>query len=295
MPENYDANEFAAALSESQGEAPKEEPAAAIAPDPDVDMSDEASWNDGAPLEEAAQPDQGAGESDQGAQQEPEEIPTLSDVPAEYAEDVSQNPVLSQLQSAQPQPEQKQPKQQSAIPEQYLKLLGVQSDEEAANIMTEYAVQRLKLQGVPEAAAREIIALRTQVNGSPSAPDQGEGGQQNAQPQPEQDNRRINRMAKQIDYIKQTTGIDMLKVIGENPELLKGVSAYNSGEANGFDIMGAYHRYAAEYNKARKKVPPTALSGGGAKSGGRIDPSRLSDAQMDEIERRVMAGERIVL
>lgn len=193
------------------------------------------------------------------------------------------------------------------MPAEALALLGVDDADAALERLETIAIDDLVRQGVPEVAAREIVSLRKRVGGGRNAHDkpperadapiphelseQPAEQEQPAQQQPISP--AIHRLARQIEYIRQRTGVDMLDELRASPELMAGVAAYSQGRG-GMDIMGAYERLRAQRTAVRPRVPATQTAGSGQLGGGRIDVSRLTDAQMDDIDRRVRAGERVI-
>lgn len=205
------------------------------------------------------------------------------------------------------------PDARAGLPDEVLALLGVSDAKAALEQIERIAVEQLTGQGVPEAAAREIVELRRRLgvlNGrardesapagtdgvtqavrpasaAPAGAGAGQSGAPDAPASPV-----MEHMARQIEYIRARTGVDMLEELRRAPELMAGVAAYSQGKG-GMDIMGAYERVRVSRAAHRPRVPVTQTAGGGQLGGGHIDVSRLTDAQMDEIDRRVRAGEVI--
>jgi hypothetical protein len=192
------------------------------------------------------------------------------------------------------------------MPVEVLALLGAQDQAQAMQMLEDMAVTKLVESGVPDAAAREIVALRKQVSaGYPrdapartqaapaaqaaaaqAAPAESAQGAQDQAASPT-----VERMARQIDYIRERTGVDMLEELRRNPDMLGAVAAYADGRG-GMDIMGAYDALRAKRASGRARVPKSIGSDGGGASGA-VNVGSLTDAQMDDIDRRVRAGERI--
>lgn len=250
----------------------------------------------GAPEQAAEQPTS----APTSASEQPEELPELEPMPGEPAADVLPAPAV-----------------RTAMPPEALALLGAKDEAGAMAMLEDIAVKRLTDDGVPEAAAREIISLRRQLGVGrardeppertatpqpvPAAPEQPASAHQPAQATPQAqpatppaNSPAMERMAQQIEYIRARTGVDMLSELRANPELLRGVAQYSQGQG-GMDIMGAYDRLRTMRAAARPHVPVTHTAGGGQLGGGHIDINRLTDEQIDEIDRRVRAGERVIL
>ena len=187
------------------------------------------------------------------------------------------------------------------MPVEALALLGAQDQAQAMQMLEDIAVAKLVESGVPDAAAREIVALRKQVSaGYPrdapartqaapaaqAAPAEPAQGAQDQAASPT-----VERMARQIDYIRERTGVDMLEELRRNPDMLGAVAAYADGRG-GMDIMGAYDALRAKRASGRARVPKSIGSDGGGASGA-VNVGSLTDAQMEDIDRRVRAGERI--
>ena len=104
---------------------------------------------------------------------------------------------------------------------------------------------------------------------------------------------RVQALSRQAEFIKAATGVDMIALLKAQPELLDGVGRHVSSAAGGFDLIGAYERYRRGLPRERAPLPEAGAYG--AAGGGRVDVSRLSDDEIDDIDRRARQGERIVL
>ena len=107
---------------------------------------------------------------------------------------------------------------------------------------------------------------------------------------------RIRDMARQVQYIRERTGVDMLEVLKADGEIMQGVSDFNEGRG-GFDMMGAYNAYRGKVNaaKSRARVPATSGMAGGQTGSGRTRVEDMTDADIEKIEERVRRGERVIL
>jgi len=289
MNENYSEQEYQEALTESTANTePEKAVNDTIAPDPEIDMSDVEGWD--GDQENGGNEQQQEQQNDTASENEGE-IPELTNIPAEI------NTAQETIQTLQNQQPQQQPQPKTAIiPESIQKFLGVKSEADALNIIREYKIQEYKLKGANDFIANKLVDDEMRQFGiSAETPEPAPQPQQIQTAEPDEAQKRINRMAEQINYIKQQTGIDMMKVLNENTELMEGINQYHKTGNAGFDIIGAYNRYRTKMTQHRKKIPPTSQTGGGSHGGGRIDVNRLTDAQMEDIERRVAAGERIIL
>ena len=197
------------------------------------------------------------------------------------------------------------------IPAAVLGLLGVSTQREAMERLTDIAVSRLVDDGAPESVARELVELRMRVGGAAGAfrardePEKtGDAGTAagvkdagNAESaQGEDVSPRIRDMARQAQYIRERTGVDMLEVLKADSEIMQGVSDFNEGRG-GFDMMGAYNAYRGKVNaaKSRARVPATSGMAGGQTGSGRTRVEDMTDADIEKIEERVRRGERVVL
>ena len=197
------------------------------------------------------------------------------------------------------------------IPEAVLGLLGVSTQREAMERLTDIAVSRLVDDGAPESVARELVELRMRVGGASGAfrardepekvgdagaaagvKDAGNAGSA----QGEDVSPRIRDMARQVQYIRERTGVDMLEVLKADGEIMQGVSDFNAGRG-GFDMMGAYNAYRGKANaaKSRARVPATSGMAGGQTGSGRTRVEDMTDADIEKIEERVRRGERVIL
>ena len=197
------------------------------------------------------------------------------------------------------------------IPAAVLGLLGVSTQREAMERLTDIAVSRLVGDGAPESAARELVELRMRVGGAAGAfrardepekvgdagaaagvKDAGNAGSA----QGEDVSPRIRDMARQVQYIRERTGVDMLEVLKADGEIMQGVSDFNAGRG-GFDMMGAYNAYRGKVNaaKSRARVPATSGMAGGQTGSGRTRVEDMTDADIEKIEERVRRGERVIL
>lgn len=184
------------------------------------------------------------------------------------------------------------------IPAAVLGLLGVSTQREAMERLTDIAVSRLVDDGAPESVARELVELRMRVGGAVGAfrardePAAGaSSGAAEADVSP-----RIREMAMQVQYIRERTGVDMLEVLKADGEIMQGVSDFNEGRG-GFDMMGAYNAYRGKVNaaKSRARVPATSGMAGGQTGSGRTRVEDMTDADIEKIEERVRRGERVIL
>ena len=198
------------------------------------------------------------------------------------------------------------------IPAAVLGLLGVSTQQEAMEKLTDIAVSRLVDDGAPESVARELVELRMRVGGAAGAfrardePEKAAGdtgaaaGVKDAgnaeSAQGEDVSPRIRDMARQAQYIRERTGVDMLEVLKADSEIMQGVSDFNAGRG-GFDMMGAYNAYRGKVNaaKSRARVPATSGMAGGQTGSGRTRVEDMTDADIEKIEERVRRGERVVL
>ena len=197
------------------------------------------------------------------------------------------------------------------IPAAVLGLLGVSTQREAMERLTDIAVSRLVDDGAPESVARELVELRMRVGGAAGASrardepekvgdagatagvkDAGNAGSA----QGEDVSPRIRDMARQVQYIRERTGVDMLEVLKADGEIMQGVSDFNEGHG-GFDMMGAYNAYRGKANaaKSRARVPATSGMAGGQTGSGRTRVEDMTDADIEKIEERVRRGERVIL
>ena len=197
------------------------------------------------------------------------------------------------------------------IPAAVLGLLGVSTQREAMERLTDIAVSRLVDDGAPESVARELVELRLRVGGAAGAfrardepekvgdagaaagvKDAGNAGSA----QGEDVSPRIRDMARQVQYIRERTGVDMLEVLKADGEIMQGVSDFNEGRG-GFDMMGAYNAYRGKANaaKSRARVPATSGMAGGQTGSGRTRVEDMTDADIEKIEERVRRGERVIL
>lgn len=197
------------------------------------------------------------------------------------------------------------------IPAAVLGLLGASTQQEAMERLTDIAVSRLVDDGAPESVARELVELRMRVGGAAGAfrardepekvgdagaaagvKDAGNAGSA----QGEDVSPRIRDMARQVQYIRERTGVDMLEVLKADGEIMQGVSDFNEGRG-GFDMMGAYNAYRGKANaaKSRARVPATSGMAGGQTGSGRTRVEDMTDADIEKIEERVRRGERVIL
>lgn len=197
------------------------------------------------------------------------------------------------------------------IPAAVLGLLGVSTQREAMERLTDIAVSRLVDDGAPESVARELVELRMRVGGAAGAfrardepekvgdagaaagvKDAGNAGSA----QGEDVSPRIRDMARQVQYIRERTGVNMLEVLKADGEIMRSVSEYNEGRG-GYDMMGAYNAYRDKVNaaKSRARVPATSGMAGGQTGSGRTRVEDMTDADIEKIEERVRRGERVIL
>lgn len=198
----------------------------------------------------------------------------------------------------------------TALPESVLGLLGVSSQDEAIERLTTIAVNQLVEQGAPEVVARELVSLRMKAGGMPTATHKARdepkttepaanaatNATQTAESKSAEVTPRIKQMAEQAQYVQERTGIDMMAEIRKDPELMKGISEYNSGKG-GFDMIGAYNKLREKTMSARtrSKVPATTGMGGGQTSSPRMRVEDMTDEDIERIEERVRRGERVIL
>ena len=188
------------------------------------------------------------------------------------------------------------------IPAAVLGLLGVSTQREAMERLTDIAVSRLVDDGAPESVARELVNLRMRVGGAFRARDEpaadassgaagASSGAAEADVSP-----RIREMAMQARYIEERTGVNMLEVLKADGEIMQGVSDFNAGRG-GFDMIGAYNAYRGKVNaaKSRARVPATSGMAGGQTGSGRTRVEDMTDADIEKIEERVRRGERVIL
>lgn len=202
------------------------------------------------------------------------------------------------------------------IPAAVLGLLGVSTQREAMERLTDIAVSRLVDDGAPESVARELVNLRMRVGGAFRARDEpaagassgaagassGAAGASNgaagaSSGAAEADvSPRIREMAMQARYIEERTGVNMLEVLKADGEIMRSVSEYNEGRG-GYDMMGAYNAYRDKVNaaKSRARVPATSGMAGGQTGSGRTRVEDMTDADIEKIEERVRRGERVIL
>lgn len=202
------------------------------------------------------------------------------------------------------------PPNSQALPESVLGLLGVSSQEDAIERLTTIAVNQLVEQGAPEVVARELVSLRMKAGGMPTATHKARdepkatepaanaatNATQTAENKGAEVTPRIKQMAEQAQYVQERTGIDMMAEIRKDPELMKGISEYNSGKG-GFDMIGAYNKLREKTMSARtrSKVPATTGMGGGQTSSPRMRVEDMTDEDIERIEERVRRGERVIL
>ena len=198
------------------------------------------------------------------------------------------------------------------IPAAVLGLLGVSTQREAMERLTDIAVSRLVDDGAPESVARELVELRMRVGGaagafrardepaagaSSGAAGASSGAAEASSGAAEADvSPRIREMAMQARYIEERTGVDMLEVLKADGEIMQGVSDFNEGRG-GYDMMGAYNAYRDKVNaaKSRARVPATSGMAGGQTGSGRTRVEDMTDADIEKIEERVRRGERVIL
>ena len=260
-------------------------------------LSEDAGAEDGATGAEAGAP--GAGEAG--------ELPELSPMPGDDAGDAGGGAEGETSERAGGADE---------IPAAVLGLLGVSTQREAMERLTDIAVSRLVDDGAPESVARELVNLRMRVGGAFRARDEpaadassgaagassgaagassgaagASSGAAEADVSP-----RIREMAMQARYIEERTGVNMLEVLKADGEIMRSVSEYNEGRG-GYDMMGAYNVYRDKVNaaKSRARVPATSGMAGGQTGSGRTRVEDMTDADIEKIEERVRRGERVIL
>lgn len=224
----------------------------------------------------------------EAAQDAERELPELEPMPDEPATE-------AQTQTAR--------QDENAIPQVYLNLLGVQSQEDAVKRLTDIAVNNLIAQGTPEVVARELVQLRIQQNGQPHRV-RDEPKAEETQPEPKQEQSaqqaevtpRIQHLADQAQYILERTGVDMMAQVRKDASLMQGISAYNAGKG-GFDMIGAYNklREKSQRMSTRSKVPATTGMSGGQTGSPRMRVEDMTDEDIERIEQRVKRGERVIL
>ena len=198
------------------------------------------------------------------------------------------------------------------IPAAVLGLLGVSTQREAMERLTDIAVSRLVDDGAPESVARELVEVRVRVGGaagafrardepaagaSSGAAGASSGAAEASSGAAEADvSPRIREMAMQARYIEERTGVDMLEVLKADGEIMQGVSDFNEGRG-GYDMMGAYNAYRDKVNaaKSRARVPATSSMAGGQTGSGRTRVEDMTDTDIEKIEERVRRGERVIL
>ena len=227
------------------------------------------------------------------------ELPELSPMPGDDAGGGAEGETLERAGGA------------DEIPAAVLGLLGVSTQREAMERLTDIAVSRLVDDGAPESVARELVELSMGVGGAAvesrardepekvgdagataGVKDAGNAGSA----QGEDVSPRIRDMARQVQYIRERTGVDMLEVLKADGEIMQGVSDFNEGHG-GFDMMGAYNAYRGKANaaKSRARVPATSGMAGGQTGSGRTRVEDMTDADIEKIEERVRRGERVIL
>ena len=244
----------------------------------------------------------GAEEGDAGADADAGELPELSPMPGGDAGDAGGGA----------EGETSERSGGDEIPAAVLGLLGASTQQEAMEKLTDIAVSRLVDDGAPESVARELVELRMRVGGAVGAfrardePEKTAGdtgaaaGVKDAgnaeSAQGEDVSPRIRDMARQAQYIRERTGVDMLEVLKADGEIMQGVSDFNEGRG-GFDMMGAYNAYRGKVNaaKSRARVPATSGMAGGQTGSGRTRVEDMTDADIEKIEERVRRGERVIL
>lgn len=133
-------------------------------------------------------------------------------------------------------------------------------------------------------ASREAPADPPQIADIPEAQNQAP----QASPTPESDEARIRSLAQQTYWLKEHSGIDMLRVLRANPELSQKVADGN------IDIYQAHATYAASLRGGRGEIAPSVVRGGSGQSAA-IDIDRLSGKDFRAIEERLAKGEAISL
>ena len=263
-------------------------------------LSEDAGAEGGAAGAEAGAP--GAGEAG--------ELPELSPMPGDDAGDAGSGAERETSERAGGADE---------IPAAVLGLLGVSTQREAMERLTDIAVSRLVDDGAPESVARELVELRMRVGGaagafrardepaagassgaagaSSGAAGASSGAADASSGAAEADvSPRIREMAMQARYIEERTGVNMLEVLKADGEIMRSVSEYNEGRG-GYDMMGAYNAYRDKVNaaKSRARVPATSGMAGGQTGSGRTRVEDMTDADIEKIEERVRRGERVIL
>lgn len=133
--------------------------------------------------------------------------------------------------------------------------------------------------------AKELVRYR---NGLPAEEKQEQPRQPNGQFAPKEDpvvSARINMLAHQADSIRNKTGIDVVDVFMNDPDIKDAVI---SGNMDFYDV--------AEQMKAAKKKPPAPMRSPNGASG--TNPNAIdsmSDDQFDRLEKRIREGARIRL
>lgn len=139
--------------------------------------------------------------------------------------------------------------------------------------------------------ARELVRYR---QGLPTQQSQTEAPAQqprsaNGQYAPKSDpvtQKQIDMLAHQADTIRETQGIDVIKVFRENAEINRAV---REGRMDFYDV-------AAQMKQPPKKKPPAPVRSSNGASGATPNAiDTMSDAQFEKLERRIREGARYTL
>lgn len=242
-------------------------------------------------LEEYTEEQESAPEEPQSEQDEARDA-----AGADAQEDAQELPELEPPQEAQTH----QPQEDSAAPDpmsEAMALLGVDNAAAAMERIEQIAVNQLMEQGAPKAIAREMVAMRRRMHGgavSYRARDEPAHTAPQTQPAPETQRPNMDKLAKQIEYIRDKTGVDMLEVAKADPAMLAEIDKFSRGQG-GHDMMTAYNNYRRARSAGRAKVPATVGHGGGQTGAGKLDVGKMSAAKLEELERRALQGENIAL
>lgn len=238
-------------------------------------------------LEEYTEEQESAPEEPQPEQDEAQDAAGV-----DAQEDAQELPELAPMEQQTPPEAAPQPDPMSEA----MALLGVDSAAAAMERIEQIAVSQLMEQGAPEAIAREMVAMRRRMQGSGAyrARDEPAVRAPQTQPAPEVARPNMDKLGRQIEYIRDKTGVDMLEVVKADPAMLAEIDKYSRGQG-GYDMMAAYdaHRRARTANRA--KVPATVGHGGGQTGAGKRDVAKMSAAELEALEERALRGEKIAL
>lgn len=226
---------------------------------------------------------------------QPEQDEAQDAAGADAQEDAQELPELAQMEQMEPQTPPEAAPQPDPMSEA-MALLGVDSAAAAMERIEQIAVSQLMEQGAPEAIAREMVAMRRRMQGSGAyrARDEPAARAPQTQPAPEVTRPNMDKLGRQIEYIREKTGVDMLEVVKADPAMLAAIDKYSRGQG-GYDMMAAYNAHRRARTANRAKVPATVGHGGGQTGAGKRDVAKMSAAELEDIEERVLRGERIAL